>query len=67
MQCELDDKEGEGEEEFDEDSIESNDFGFGLSLSEEDNILVDIYSVNVDSVKYNDDNILVEEEVYVLE
>ena len=66
-QCELDDKEGEGEEEFDEDSIESNDFGSGLSSSEEDNTSADTYSANIDSVKYNDDNTLAEEEVHALE
>ena len=49
------------------DSIESNDFGSGLSSSEEDNTSADTYSANVDSVKHNDDNTLAEEEVHALE
>ena len=65
-QCELDDEEGEGEEEFDEDSIESNDCGSGLSSSEEDNTTADTYSANVNSVQNKDENTLAEEEVHAL-
>ena len=66
-QCDLDDEEGEGEEEFDEDSIESNDLGSGLSSSEEDNTAADIHSANVDNVKSKDDSTRAEEEVHALE
>ena len=65
-QCELDDEEGEGEEEFDEDSIETNDFGSGLSSSEEDTNAVDTYSANINRIKENDENTLAEEEVHAL-
>ena len=52
-QCEIDD-EGESEEEFDEDSIETNDFGSGLSSSEEDTNAVDTYSANINRIKEKD-------------
>ena len=65
-QCELDDEEGEGEEEFDEDSIETNDFGSGLSSSEEDTNAVDTYSANINRIKEKDENALAEEEVHAL-
>ena len=65
-QCELDDEEGEGEEEFDEDSIETNDFGSGLSSSEEDTNVVDTYSANINRIKETDENTLAEEEVHAL-
>ena len=65
-QCELDDEEGEGEEEFDEDSIETSDFGSGLSSSEEDTNAVDTYSASINRIKENDENTLAEEEVHAL-
>ena len=65
-QCELDDEEGEGEEEFDEDSIETNDFGSGLSSSEEDTNAFDTYSANINRIKETDENTLAEEEVHAL-
>lgn len=65
-QCELDEEEGEGEEEFDEDSIETNDFGSGLSSSEEDTTAVDTYSANVNRIEEKDENTLAEEEVHAL-
>lgn len=65
-QCELDDEEGEGEEEFDEDSIETNDFGSGLSSSEEDTNAADTYSANINRIKEKDENTLAEEEVHAL-
>ena len=65
-QCELDDEEGEDEEEFDEDSIETNDFGSGLSSSEEDTNAVDTYSANINRIKEKDENALAEEEVHAL-
>ena len=65
-QCELDDEEGEGEEEFDEDSIETNDFGSGLSSSEEDTNAVDTYSANINRIKEKNENTLAEEEVHAL-
>ena len=65
-QCELDDEEGEGEEEFDDDSIETNDFGSGLSSSEEDTNAVDTYSANINRINEKDDNTLAEEEVHAL-
>ena len=60
FQCELD------EEEFDEDSIETNDFGSGLSSSEEDTNVVDTYSANINRIKEKDENALSEEEVHSL-
>ena len=65
-QCELDDEEGEGEEEFEEDSIETNDFGSGLSSSEEDINAIDTYSANINRMREKDENTLAEEEVYAL-
>ena len=65
-QCDLDDEEGEGEEEFDEDSIETNDFGSGLSSSEEDTNAVDTYSANINRIEEKDENTLAEEEVHAL-
>ena len=64
-QCEIDD-EGESEEEFDEDSIETNDFGSGLSSSEEDTNAVDTYSANINRIKEKDENTLAEQEVHAL-
>ena len=64
-QCEIDD-EGESEEEFDEDSIETNDFGSGLSSSEEDTNAVDTYSANINRIKEKDENALAEEEFHAL-
>lgn len=64
-QCELDDEEGEGEEEF-EDSIETNDFGSGLSSSEEDINATDTYSASISRIKEKEENILEEEEVHAL-
>ena len=65
-QCELDDEEEKDEEEFDEDSIESNDFGSGLSSSEEDTNVVDTYSANINRIKEKDENALAEEGVHAL-
>ena len=65
-QCELDDEEGESEEEFDEDSIETNDFGSGLSSSEEDTIAANTYSAKINRIKEKDENTLAEEEVHAL-
>ena len=65
-QCELVDEEGEGEEELDEDSIETNDFGSGLSSSEEDTTAVDTYSANINRIKETDENTLAQEEVHAL-
>lgn len=68
-QCELDDEEekgeGEGEEELDDDSIETNDFGSGLSSSEEETAN-DTYSANVSKTKEKDENTLAEAEVHAL-
>lgn len=67
-QCELDEEEkeyGEGEEGFDEDSIENNDFGSGLSSSEED-AANDTYSANVNKTKHKNENALAEAEVHAL-
>lgn len=50
----------------DEDSIETNDFGSGLSSSEEDTNAVDTYSANINRIKQNDENTLAEEEVHAL-
>lgn len=65
-QCELDDEVGEDEEEFEEDSIETNDFGSGLSSSEEDINAIDTYSANINRIKEKDENTLAEEEVHAL-
>lgn len=65
-QCELDEEEGEGEEEFEEDSIENNDCGSGLSSSEEDISATDTYSASVNKIKEKDENTLAEEEVHAL-
>ena len=67
-QCELDEEEkeeGEGGEEFDEDSIENNDFGSGLSSSEED-ASNDTYSANLNKTKHKSENALAEAEVHAL-
>ena len=65
-QCELDDEEGEGEEESDDDNIETNDFGSGLSSSEEYTNAVDTYSANINRIKEKDENTLAEQEVHAL-
>lgn len=72
-QCELDeDEEGTGdkkagsEDEFDEDSIENNDLGSGLSSSEEDTP-IDSYSANANRTRGDDDETaLAEAEVHAL-
>ena len=63
--CEIDDEEPEGKEDFDDDSIESNDRGSGLSSSEEDPSM-DIYSANVNRESKNNGNTLAQEEVHAL-
>lgn len=72
-QCDLDEEEeeakrnneGGSEGEFDEDSIENNDLGSGLSSSDEETP-VDSYSANVNRPKENDENALAEAEVHAL-
>ena len=72
-QCELDEDEEEtgekkagSEDEFDEDSIENNDLGSGLSSSEEDTP-IDSYSANANRTRGDDDETaLAEAEVHAL-
>ena len=72
-QCELDedeeetgDKKAGSEDEFDEDSIENNDLGSGLSSSEEDTP-IDSYSANANRTRGDDDETaLAEAEVHAL-
>ena len=69
--CDSDEKEEEkkgtweDQEEFDEDSIENDDFGPGLSSSEEDTAC-DSYSSNSNRTKPRNENAMAEEEVHAL-
>lgn len=55
----------EDQDEFDEDSIENDDFGPGLSSSEEDTAC-DFYSANSNRTKQRHENAMAEEEVHAL-